>query len=275
LDLLKGYTSETNYTVWNDIDSNLGSLSILMQNTDSFEQYRQFILKLYKPIVDLLGWEPQPSEDHLTGMLRGLVIRRLGLSGDEDIIEEAKRKFQAHVDGSQAIAADLRSAVYCIVSRNGNEQTFDELVKLYETTTHMEEQNRLVRVLGYSKDPELIQKALDFCLSDKVRSADTVFAMAGCTSSLVGRQMTWKFIKENWDVLYKRYEGGFLLSRLIKVGTENFVTEEEERDVETFFQGHEVPAAERVIKQCVESIQLNKQWLARDGASIIAWLQRN
>ena len=31
--------------------------------------------------------------------------------------------------------------------------------------------------------------------------------------------MAWKFVQENWDELYNRYEGGFLLSRLIKVNS--------------------------------------------------------
>jgi len=29
--------------------------------------------------------------------------------------------------------------------------------------------------------------------------------------------LTWEFIKEHWDELHKRYQGGFLLSRLVKV----------------------------------------------------------
>ena len=32
-----------------------------------------------------------------------------------------------------------------------------------------------------------------------------------------GRELAWKFAQDNWDELYNRYEGGFLLSRLIKV----------------------------------------------------------
>lgn len=275
LDLLKGFTEEDNYTVWNDIDGNLSCLGILMQNTDASEQFRKYILKLYKPVADKLGWEPQENEDHLTGMLRALVIRRLGLSGDPDIVEECRRRFEAHVDGAQSIAADLRSAVYSTVSRHGDEKTFDDLVKLYDASTHMEEKNRLVRALGYSSNEDTIKKALDFAISDKVRSSVTVIALVGCTSTLVGRRMTWDFIKSNWDELYKRYEGGFLLSRLIKISTENFVTKADEKDVKDFFSIREVPAAERVIKQSIESIQLNKQWLARDGASIIAWLSRN
>jgi len=62
LDLLNGYKEEMNCTVWNDIDSNLGCLGILMQNTDAIDQYKKFILKLYKPVGDKLGWEPKDGE---------------------------------------------------------------------------------------------------------------------------------------------------------------------------------------------------------------------
>lgn len=50
--------------------------------------------------------------DHLTGMLRGLILGRLGCYGDAEVIEECKKRFQAHVEGSQLIPADLRGAVY-------------------------------------------------------------------------------------------------------------------------------------------------------------------
>ena len=35
--------------------------------------------------------------------------------------------------------------------------------------------------------------------------------------SVKGREMAWKFVQDNWDEFHNRYEGGFLLSRLIKV----------------------------------------------------------
>ena len=40
--------------------------------------------------------------------------------------------------------------------------------------------------------------------------------------SVTGRDMAWKFVKDNWDELHNRYEGGFLLSRLIKVEMTSF-----------------------------------------------------
>jgi len=45
-----------------------------------------------------------------------------------------------------------------------------------------------------------------------------VFAISGVTGSVLGREMGWKFVKDNWDKLYGRYQGGFLLARLTKVG---------------------------------------------------------
>ena len=38
--------------------------------------------------------------------------------------------------------------------------------------------------------------------------------------------MAWKFVQDNWDELYNRYEGGFLLSRLIKVKWDHCFTDQ-------------------------------------------------
>ena len=44
-------------------------------------------------------------------MLRTLVLGRMGRYGDEAVIAEAKKRFQAHVDKSAILPADLRSPV--------------------------------------------------------------------------------------------------------------------------------------------------------------------
>ena len=37
--------------------------------------------------------------------------------------------------------------------------------------------------------------------------------------SVTGRQLAWQFLQEHFEELFTRYEGGFLLSRLVKVRT--------------------------------------------------------
>jgi puromycin-sensitive aminopeptidase len=55
------------------------------------------------------------------------------------------------------------------------------------------------------------------CFQDKVRSQDSVFVVAGVTGSVAGRDQAWKYVKDHWKTFIDRYEGGFLLSRLVKV----------------------------------------------------------
>lgn len=62
LNLMKGYKDETDYTVWSNIDQNLSCLGIILQNTDQYEDYKKFLLKLYKPLGDKLGWEAAEGE---------------------------------------------------------------------------------------------------------------------------------------------------------------------------------------------------------------------
>jgi len=44
-------------------------------------------------------------------MLRSLVIGQIGSAGHKAVIDEAKKRFAAHCDGSAELPADLRSAV--------------------------------------------------------------------------------------------------------------------------------------------------------------------
>ena len=40
---------------------------------------------------------------------------------------------------------------------------------------------------------------------DKIRDQDTVTVVSYVAGNAVGRELAWKFFKENWDIFYKRY----------------------------------------------------------------------
>lgn len=65
-------------------------------------------------------------------------------------------------------------------------------------------------------------KRSGFPQQDEVRPQDTVSVIGGVAgSSKQGRKAAWKFVKDNWEELYNRYQGGFLISRLVKVKIAN------------------------------------------------------
>ncbi|XP_028392975.1 puromycin-sensitive aminopeptidase-like [Dendronephthya gigantea] len=272
LTVVDAFTNEPNYTVWNDVSTNLGKLATLLQYTEFNDSFKSFLRQLYKPVADILGWEPKADEGHLNALLRSLVIRFLGKCGDMDIVREANKRFDAHVKGESSIPADLRSPVYSIVLAHGDHNTLNTIKNLYRKSELQEEKIRLMTSMGSVKEHTLIQDVLNFSLSEEVRAQDTVFCIGGTVGSVQGREKAWKFTKDNWKEFHDRYKGAFLLSRLVKVTTENFATNEMAEDVEQFFREHDAPAAERAIQQSLEGIRLNAQWLKRDKDAINEWL---
>lgn len=64
----------------------------------------------------------------------------------------------------------------------------------------------------------MLEWVLPLSLQEEVRPQDTVSVIGGVAGgSKQGRKAAWKFVKDNWEELYNRYQGGFLISRLIKV----------------------------------------------------------
>ncbi|XP_030076716.1 puromycin-sensitive aminopeptidase isoform X1 [Microcaecilia unicolor] len=273
LKVMEAFVNEPNYTVWSDLSCNLGILSTLLSHTEFQEEIQLFIKDIFSPIGQKLGWDPKPGEGHLDALLRALVLGKLGKAGYQPMLEEARRRFKDHVEGKQPLLADLRSAVYVTVLKHGDAATLDTMLKLHKQADMQEEKNRIERVLGAIPAPDLIQKVLTFALSEEVRPQDTVSVIGGVAgASKQGRKAAWKFVKDNWEELHNRYQGGFLISRLIKLSVEGFASEKIAAEVKSFFDSHPAPSAERTVLQCCENILLNEAWLKRDAEAMHEYL---
>ena len=111
---------------------------------------------------------------HLDALLRGLIIACLGKFGRQDIVAEARKRFQAHCKGESTVPADLRSAVYGTVLRHGDAATLDAMMKLFREADLHEEKVRLMRTMGAVSQPELIKKVLDFSMSVSAFISETL-----------------------------------------------------------------------------------------------------
>ncbi|XP_078702253.1 puromycin-sensitive aminopeptidase-like isoform X2 [Branchiostoma floridae x Branchiostoma belcheri] len=222
LRVMEAFVNESNYTVWSDLAANIASLSTLLSGTDCYPNFKLFVQDLFKVVGEKLGWDPKDGEGHLDAMLRSIVLSHLGKYGHQATITEATKRLEEHISGSRTLHADLRGPVYATVLRHGDEQTYEQLLDLLRKADLHEEKVRILRSLGSVSQPQLIQRVLDFALSSEVRSQDTVFVIGGATSSLKGRELAWKFVQDRWDELHTRYQGGFLLARLVQFSTSGF-----------------------------------------------------
>lgn len=275
LSLLSAYKHEENYTVFCDLTTNLGEFSNIISGTKCYTHFTNYAASLFENVANKVGWDTKEGEGHLTALLRTLVLSAAGKYGHAGTIAEAKKRFERFLDDRSSLAADLRSVVYRICLANapeGDSSVYESVLRIFRETDLHEEKERCMRSLGSSSDPKLLERTLQFAIGPEVRSQDTVFVIGSVAANPLGMELAWKFVQENWAELFKRYDGGFLLSRLVQMTTANFNTEEKAKEIEAFFDAHKTPAAERAVKQSVEKVRSNARWLAAEGEAIGKWL---
>lgn len=141
-------------------------------------------------------------------------------------------------------------------------------LQIYRETDFSEEKNRISTCLGAVKSHSLLQRVLDFSISDQVRSQDSVSVIATVAGNKNGRELAWKFFQDNFDLFKERYSSSFLGSSLVKAVSGYFASEEKARQVESFFVKNQFAGTEMAVKQTVESIRINSNWLSRDSKAI-------
>ena len=272
LDLARAYKNERDYTVWADLAGNLGHLEMILAREPYYPRLQSFGRELLRSIADEVGWEAKPGEGHLQALLRSTVLGRLGAFGEDELLQEAQRRFHRFLKEPSSLSPDLKGVVYSLAARSGDGDTFETFRRLALEADLQEEKLRLLGAMARFHDQDLMTKALELSLSPEVRSQDTVTLVSSVAGNPGGgRDLAWDFIKNNWAELDQRYgAGGFAMMRLVSI-TGGFTTLEARRDVEEFFQCNPAPSVTRTIQQCLERINLNVRWMDYNRSDLSRW----
>lgn len=133
LNVTLAYENETNFAVWTSISGFLMSLDTILGDDEILQkslcEYGKF---MYRNIFASLGWDSKPEDGHTTSLLRSLVLLQLVKFGDEQVLAEARKRFDDHVSGKKILHADLRSPVYRGVAKKMDAKTWDTFMTLYK-----------------------------------------------------------------------------------------------------------------------------------------------
>jgi len=273
LELASSYSNEENLYVWETLLGRLSAIERLISKESYKEKFKLFANELVGLAAQKLGWEEKPDESHHNKILRGSILSAFGESGDKETIAKAREKFEAYIQNPESLNPNLRRAVKRIVASHGDYQEHETMRVLYEKSALQEEQMRLLGALTDFSKEHLLLETLKFFISGKVRSQNVYVALRGMSANAAGRDLTWKFVKDNWGIFTKMYEKGKLIKYVIDVARP-LTTFEDEADVRSFFTENPVSEAEQTIAQSLESIRVNARWLKRDRENIGKWLEK-
>jgi aminopeptidase N len=268
LSLALAFKNDESYIVWSEIASEVSRVKNILFGTNSYDDFQNYIVSLFTPIGQKIGWNKKDGESHETTLLRSIVLGTLGRNGDKDSIKKAKELFKKDVS---KIHSDVRGLVYILVAENGGEKEFDIILKMYKKETFQEEKDRLLRSLCVFKEAHILEKTLQFAFSEEVKAQDSFKVVAFISANPYGRDLALKKVQKEWGNIVEKYGGGHLYSRFIKPFA-NFTTKKNADEIEKFFKVHESRGLERTIAQVIEQIKNNAEWLKRDGESIQSFL---
>ena len=283
------HAGERDYTVWAAIASGLGALCSSFYEAPGGvpEALKHFTRELYAPLAVATGWSAPVDEDgtpvaegHLDTLLRTMAISRAAYHGDAATLEEAKERFSRFRGGDYtALSPDLRAAVFRAVLTHGGLPELEALLKVYSSAdpgaAGQEVRIAVLQALGYSQEPQLVRRALDFALrGGMVRSQDIMYVVASAASNPYGRRVAWQYCQSEIDLYAEKLgTSGYLLGRVVALSTASLASDSDAHDVDAFFKGQSnLAAIGRSVAQSVEKIQAAAAWVKRDAADVAKWL---
>jgi hypothetical protein len=134
--------------------------------------------------------------------LRRTLLSDLGAWGDQQVISEARRRFDAFISDHSALRPDDQEMVLSIVMRGADAATFDQVHALAKGAAEEADQRRYYLALIHVRDPQLAEQTARIALSDELPAQalqlrlSMVFGLAG-----FHQQLAWSTFRNNSDTI--------------------------------------------------------------------------
>ncbi|CAI6095111.1 unnamed protein product [Clonostachys chloroleuca] len=278
LSLLQSFESEEAYIPWKVITDSITSLrqAWVFEADNVNAALESLEQKLVARIADKIGWDITEKDDHTVQQFKALVFSKAAMSGYEPAKAAAFAMFKEFTQGNRvAVHPNMHSGVFTTVLKYGGEAEYDALIKEYQTAKQSSERNTVLRCLGYARKPDLIQRTLDFALSDEVKTQDIYMVITGLRSHRAGIEALWTWMKSTWDVMVKRLPSGKQLGNFVVISTSSLTKQHQLTEVEAFFADKNTDVFTLDLAQSLDVIKSKQKWVQRDGDNVIKWLTDN
>jgi aminopeptidase N/puromycin-sensitive aminopeptidase len=246
------------------------TLERVAETPEEKAEIASWIRSTFAPQYASLG-APSESDSANTRELRAHLFAVLGYYGkDPAVLAQARKIAQDYLANQASVEATLAQTATAIAARNGDAALFDQLQNIYETSTNPELQEGALRLLAQFEDPVLVQRALEYAASGKVRNQDSAIQFAIALQIGENRDRAWKFIQNNWEKVQAQFAGS--LGAMVVGSTSSFCSAGARQDVQAFFSTHQVSGADLALKHAIEHIDGCIELRALQEPNLKQWL---
>ncbi|MBX3330448.1 MAG: M1 family metallopeptidase [Nitrospira sp.] len=270
LRLTAHFKSERDKNVWAVL---LDSFSLLNRIISSEDRgaLEAFVCACVKPAMDELGWDARSGESDLIRQLRGDLLGALGRLGNDAAIQhEAAERFRRYRKDPATADSNVVPALVAILAHTGDEARYDEFLELYRTASTPQEERRYLFSLAAFRHKELLAHTRARTINGEIRTQDAPFIIGAMLTSVYSRELTWDFVKANWDHMDRLFPKQGL--RRMCGGIVGLATPELEQDVREFFTSRKIDLGGKTLDQYLEQLRIAVLFHEREGRTLRAAL---
>jgi len=229
----------------------------------ALDNFRERVRDLAGPAHSRLGWEATPGESERDLELRSLLIRTMGISGNDPATQATAREMQArYAEDAGSIEPNVAAAVTSVVANKGTESDYDSFLATFKDAATPQEETRYMYALAGFPDEAQIERTLEMTLNDEIRTQNAPYVVAYCMMNREHGSRAWQHIKDNWDEMFEKYPTN-TIARMLS-GVKALSRPEQAEDVLKFFEDHEVPQGRLMLEQHLEKLRVNVALRARE-----------
>ncbi len=225
-----------------------------------------------RPLFDRIGWQAADGEPIDRALLRTRLIRTLGDFGDEAVLAEAKRRFDAFLQDAASLPPNLRDSVTHLVGRGADRTTYQTLLDLGRKSTNTEERVRYYSALAGAVDPALARETLAIALTEELPT-DVGRRLIFWVAEGEHPDLAVEFVKNNFETLATKHGSSFrntFVSNLMA----NFSDAARAEELKGFAPAYETSGGRMVAERTRERILADAEFVAEQIPPIDEWVRR-
>ncbi len=266
IEFIRNYQNETAYYILAEISGSIRKLDRLFYGESWWTKTKEKIVKImlqnYKIKLEKLGWENKKEDTPEDRLMRALCISFCGFANDKIVLTKIKEEYNKN-----KFSMDIANAIYTTIARNGNIETFNELMKKYEKETDHENKVKLLTSMYYFLDEKIVEKALDYSMTDKVRQQDLLYVFGHVAINPLIKKVALKWYNKNWNKLKKYEDNHYIMRTILESLIISQTTKEGKDAVKRFMEKHPVNLkmtetnAFETLDQNLKFIEKNREFL--------------
>ena len=114
--------------------------------------------------------------------------------------------------------------------------------------------------MGATQDMELAKATLEF-IGTKARDQDVMYFFTGLGSNFKMRRSLTEYFQQNYETIYKRFEGNFSVSYLITFSSDYYSRMEDYEAIETFYREKDTSKYKLALAQALDGIRARAEYV--------------